>query len=428
MKRRTFVKAAGAALGASAMGMLSRPAYAQQKTIELWSLSPAGDTTVVERAIANVVNTFQAANPDITVKITTMPWQELSPALLRAAATRRGPDVAMVYSPQMPVQTDAGAVQSLDPFMEAWSEEDRADIIRLPQSMKGGETFGLSWQMRTSGLIHRADLLTETGRAAPTTLGEWAEFGTALAEGERVGTAFGFSPVGSSIAGAWFLTTQLGMGANPIGDDGKANFNTPEAQQIAEWVFEQVHGATPPNLPLDVAMLDQEKAHDLFIAKRAVFLPTSSDRHARVTSQSGLVNGEVGMTMYPTFDAAKPAPAVVQSWSLVMPVAAPQPELAWKFIEHWTSREQAIAGAKIAGFGPGRSSALTDPFFASPEGAILRWSTQYPAEHPFTFQFPTHTEVLYDTWAKMFGRILNRQSSITDALTWASGEYDRRVS
>ena len=53
-------------------------------------------------------------------------------------------------------------------------------------------------------------------------------------------------------------------------------------------MLEQVQGRNPPTLPLDVALQDQEKEHDLFSARRLVFLPSSFDRHPRLLAQSGL--------------------------------------------------------------------------------------------------------------------------------------------
>lgn len=425
MNRRELLQV-GSGIALSAAWAFPKPALAQSRTIEVWSHTPAGDGNVVERAVAHAANSFMAKVPGVTVRVVSMPWQQISPTLLRSVKAGKAPDIAMLFSPQMPVQIEAGTLTPLNGFMERWPEQARGDIVRLPQAESKGVVFGLPWQARTSGLVYRADLLEAGGRQPPRSLPEWSQTAAALAKGDVIGTALGFSPEGASIAAAWFLTTQVGMGAEVLKPDGQANFMTPEAEQIVQWVVEQVR-MKPPTLPADVAMLDQEKEHDLFSARRAVFLPTSSDRHPRVVEKSGLPAKSIGMVRYPTFDPAKPAPAVVQSWNLVIPRGAAQAELSWQFIEHWTSPEVQVQGAKIAGLGPVRRSALKDPFFEQPEAQILRWATEYPAEHPLKFVFPTNTEVLYDTWAKMFGQAVSGSMSPRDALAWAEKEYTRRV-
>ena len=188
----------------------------------------------------------------------------------------------MFYSPDLPVQIDAHTVMPLSGFIERWPEAKRADILRLRQAEDAkGVIYGLPWQVRTSGLVYRADLLEKAGREPPRTLAEWSDAAATAQGGDVVGMAIGFNPGGASVAAGWFLATQLGLGAAVLKPDGSPDFDTSQAERIVNWVVEQVNGKTPPTLPLDVALQDQEKEHDLFSARRVVFLPTSSDRHAR---------------------------------------------------------------------------------------------------------------------------------------------------
>ncbi len=418
------------ALGATSSALAvaaSRSRAANSGAIEVWSLEAPGDATVVGRAIAHVVRTFEASHPGVELKITSMPWQQLSPTLLRASRARRVPDLAMFYSPDMPVQIDAHTVMPLSPFMERWPEAKRADILRLRQAEDAkGVIYGLPWQVRTSGLVYRADLLEKAGRQPPRTLAEWSDAAAAAQGGDVVGMAIGFNPGGASVAAGWFLTTQLGMGAPVLKPDGSPDFDTAQAERLVNWIVEQVSGRNPPTLPLDIALQDQEKEHDLFSARRVVFLPTSSDRHARVVAQSGLPFEAVGMTRYPTFDPAVPAPALVQSWNLAIPAGAKSPELAWELIDHWTSAEIQAACCRIAGFVPARRSALQDPFFDQKGAAIIRFATEYAADQPMRFDFPVSTSAMYDTWVRMFGRVLNQELDAKAGLQWAAEQYAQR--
>lgn len=414
---------AGAAFAA---GRGARTARAASRTLELWSYEQPGDANVVQKAIAYIVTSFEQANPGTEVKVTSMPWQQLSPTLLRASHARRVPDVAMFYSPDMPVQIAAHTLLPLNDRLAGWTPEQRADLVRLRQAEDAqGTVYGLPWQQRTSGLIYRADLLAKAGQQPPRTLQEWSDTAAAVQGGDVVGVAMGFSPAGISVAAGWFLATQLGLGAAVLKPDGSAMFNTPQALRAVAWVLEQVK-RSPPTLPMDVAMQDQEKEHDLFSARRAVFLPTSSDRHAREVAQSGLSFEAIGMTGYPTDDAARPVPALVQSWNLAIPAGARQPDLGWQFIEHWLSAPVQVQSSRIAGFGPVRRSALSDPFFVEPRAQVMRWGTEYAIAHPMSFNFPTNTSMLYDVWGRMFGRVLAGELDPQGGLQWANAEFDQR--
>ena len=69
-----------AALGASAVALLAgRRVAAELRSLEVWSLEAPSDATVVGRALAHVVRTFEATHPGVELKITSMPWQQPAP-------------------------------------------------------------------------------------------------------------------------------------------------------------------------------------------------------------------------------------------------------------------------------------------------------------------------------------------------------------
>ena len=83
LTRRTAL-AAALSLG------LAGPALAQaQTTIELWTFLDPTQDNVRSKALKHVLDTFEAANPGITVKTSVIQWQEISPQLLRGARAGR---------------------------------------------------------------------------------------------------------------------------------------------------------------------------------------------------------------------------------------------------------------------------------------------------------------------------------------------------
>ena len=394
--------------------------------IELWTFVGPGTANVRERAMAQVIDSFKAKNPGTEVNITVMPWQQLSPTLLRASKAGQVPDVAMLYSPSMPAQIAAGTLLPLKGYIDAWPPADRADLVRLPETVdRQGNPFGVPWEMRVSGLGYRADLLKAANRRAPQSIKEWGESATEVSTNDIAGIAIGFSPEAPSVAAGWFLTTLVGSGVKVLTDDGKAAFNTPQAERLVQWVHDLATKGRKTALPLNVAMQGLEQAQTLFIAQKAAFLPQSSQRFEFIRERSNL-GANLKIAAYPGWEEGKPSPALVQSWSLVIPKGAKNPDLGWKLIEHWTSTPIQVESAKTAGYVPVRASALKDPWFNDPKAETIRWAVDYASRHPLKFNFPENTDALYDTWAKMFGNVLTDRMSAKEALAWAEQEYDRR--
>jgi len=409
---------------ALAAASLAIAASVHAEKIELWTFIGAGEANVRERAMAHVLETFKAKHPGIEVNVTVMPWQQLSPTLLRAAKAGQTPDVAMLYSPSMPAQIAAGTLLPLKRYVDAMP--DRADIVRLPEAVdRQGNPFGVPWELRVSGLGYRADLLKAANKQPPRTIKEWGEIANDVSTNDIAGIAIGFSPEAPSVAAGWFLTTLVGSGVKVLTDDGKAAFNTPQAERLVQWVSDLATKGKKTALPLNVAMQGLEQAQTLFIAQKAAFLPQSSQRFEFIRERSKL-GPNLKLMEYPGWEEGKPSPALVQSWSLVIPKAAKNPDAAWKLIEHWTSTPVQVESAKVAGYVPVRASALKDPWFNDPKAETIRWAVDYAAKHPLQFNFPENTEALYDTWAKMFGNVLTGRMSPKEGLAWAEKEYDRR--
>jgi ABC-type glycerol-3-phosphate transport system substrate-binding protein len=397
--------------------------YAQTSQIELWTFIDPGQDNVRSETLAHIIETFEANNPGITVVANVIQWQELDPTLLRASMAGQVPDVAMLFSPSMPAHIAANTLTPLNEFVEAWSEEMQADMIILPEATgSDGTIYGLPWEMRVSGIMYRQDLLDEAGYELPQSLQELAEIATEISSQDLAGIALGFSPRAPSIASSWFLTTLVGMGEQVLNEDGTASFATPSAERLVTWVYDLVHEHDQA-LPLDVALLGNEETQQLFIAGRAAFLPSSTQR-LEFIRESGAFGSSLQMMPYQTFETGQAAPALVQSWSAIIPRGAPNPDDAWKFIEHWTSTEMQSYQAQHAGYLPVRTSVLSDPWFQTDEAAPLSWAVEYAATNPLEFDFPEDTVALYDVWARMFERVLTGQMGANEALEWAETEYN----
>jgi ABC-type glycerol-3-phosphate transport system substrate-binding protein len=408
------------ALAGSLALTLTTSALAQaQTTVELWSfLDPVQDNSRA-KALKHVIDTFESANPSIKIKTSVIQWQEISPQLLRAARANRVPDVVMVFSPQLQTQIAAGTLASLEDRLAKMP--DRNDLVVLSEGKdRQGNSYAVPWEMRVGGIMYRKDLLDKAGLPVPKTLPELAEAAGKLGTEGKIGFGLGFKPTNPDAGLAWFVPTAVAMGAKILRADGTPDFASPEMIQLTQFTHDLVHKYKA--MSLDAALMGDTEVQQLAEGSRTVFLAKGSHRLQFIREKSGLANN-IQMMAVPTFTPGKPAPAIVQGWTLAIPKASKNQEAAWKFIQHWTSTDIQIYQAEKAGYLPVRRSASTAPALKDPKNAHVAWALDYAAQHPFEFNWPENPDFLYATLAKALEQVVTNQSPPKDALIAAEKAY-----
>jgi ABC-type glycerol-3-phosphate transport system substrate-binding protein len=56
-----------------------------------------------------MINDFISSHPDVEVELTNVHWSKIVDRLIMAYAANKGPDIAYVFSPRMPMVIEAGA-------------------------------------------------------------------------------------------------------------------------------------------------------------------------------------------------------------------------------------------------------------------------------------------------------------------------------
>lgn len=401
---------------------LATAALAQSPTtIELWSFIDPAQDNVRSRTLKYVLDTFEAANPDVKVRTSVVQWQEISPQLLRAARAGRSPDVVMLFSPTLGVHAAAGTLQPLDRYLSTLSETERGDLITLAAAKgPGAVTLALPWEMRVTGFVYRKDLFEQAGIAVPRTLPELADAAGKLGQDGRIGFGIGFNPAQPTPAADWVVSTLVGMGAKVLNPDGSAAFVSPEAERLLGFLHELVHKRKV--LPVDVALLGETDVQQLSESGRSAIQLSSTQRLEVIRSKSKLGAAYQMMTP-PTFDPQKPAPAVVHGWHVAVPKTSRNADAAWKLIAHWTSPTVQQHQMREAGYLPVRRSVTAGAEGLDPS---IRWALDYAAEHPLGFEWPENPELLASTVARAVSEVLTDRAAPADALAQAQRSYNEQ--
>jgi sorbitol/mannitol transport system substrate-binding protein len=185
------------------MSLRIRPALAALTAVGALTLSAActdptagqdaaGHTTITVALAANpqmktaqdLVADFESKHPGIRVEFTTLPENDLRPAVTKDVATRAGQyDVAMIGSYEVPIWARNGWIVPLDDYVAGDAAWDSGDVLRPIKDIVSadGRLYGAPFYGSSSFLFYRKDL----ARAAGVTLGNsptWQQVAAAAAK------------------------------------------------------------------------------------------------------------------------------------------------------------------------------------------------------------------------------------------------------
>ena len=232
------VAGAAMALGASAASAVE---------IEYWQYFFEARVNAMEQLIEN----FEAANPDITVSMNHFPYADYRTKVAAAIPAGEGPDVVQLFYGWLNDYVEADLIQPLpaDTFPPARIEEE---FFPMVSAMRRGDAYmALPTAVRSLALFYNKRLFEEAGiDSPPATLDELVEAAKAMTKKDAAGniTQVGITTGMTAQDHHWFrevLTRQFG--GNPYTDDyTQVNYNDDAgAKALAFYTgLESEHGVT----------------------------------------------------------------------------------------------------------------------------------------------------------------------------------------
>lgn len=411
-------------LGAATL-LASGLSVAQAAEVTLWSfMDPAGEGARSE-ALRDVIGTFESAEPGTTVNTNIVEWDQLVPSLMRAAQAGSTPDLAMIYSPNLPALIASGAVMPLDAcFEEIWSADERNDVA-LMSAAKGsdGAYYGVPYELRVFGFYYRTDLLDQAGLKAPTSLDELITAAKQAATDGRAPLGMTFNSGGGSVeAIEWFVPMVIGAGATILNDDGSAAFDTPQVVDL----LERLHKAVQDNvLRADVVLSSTDDVVQLAQSGRAVFVAEGS-QEASSFDETATDGMRWSFIPPPGLQTGTTSPAMLNGWNLVIPKAAKNPDGACQMIKSWTSLDSQRNQAVKAGYLPVRTSLADDAALQAPAIASVPALLGYVESNPLAFTWPENTDLLNEVLSTMILEVVTGRQSPAEAIATAETDYNAR--
>jgi multiple sugar transport system substrate-binding protein len=201
--------------------------------------------------MGQLVDAFNAANPNIVVTMTTQ--SEYYTQLSTAAASGTLPDVAIVHVDQVATQVYRNILRPIDSIVEeaGINGEDFPEAVWNGGEVNGSR-YSIPLDIHPMTMFVNMDLLTAAGiDAAPTNAEEFAAAAAALTSGDNNGFLItaGF-PIQQI-----FEMLLYQFGGSSFNEDGtEATWNSEAGVQAAQWLLDTQAAYSQPNLEVDAEL------------------------------------------------------------------------------------------------------------------------------------------------------------------------------
>ncbi len=322
-----------------------------QVEIEYWQYFFEERVEAMDILIAN----FEAANPGITVVMTTFPYADYRTKVAASIPAGEGPDVVQLFYGWLNDYVQADLIQPLpsDVFPAA---EIEADFFPMVQAMKiDGDYWALPTAVRSLALFYNERLLEAAGIDGPaTTLEELVAQGQMLTERDGAGniTTVGITTGMNGQDHHWVREVLFRQfGAVPYTDDYRtATYDSAEGVDALQWYMDLQMGDDAIS---QSGFMDEAQA--AFKAGRAAYHIDGSFRIGALADARGLNWGVTELPVGPNGERSNYASYWVNA--ITSGAQGEEYDAAVKFMEYVTSDEAMQIWLDTVGELPAKPSA-----------------------------------------------------------------------
>jgi sorbitol/mannitol transport system substrate-binding protein len=317
-----------------------------------------GTTTITVALAANpqmktaesLIGDFQSKNPGINVKFTTLPENDLRPAVTKDVATKAGQyDVAMIGSYEVPIWAKNGWIVPLDDYVAKDAAWDSADVLKPIKDIvsSDGKFYAAPFYGSSSFLFYRKDLAKKAGVIIPQKP-TWQQVEAAAAKmNDKAGGVSGICLRGLPGWGqnlAAITTVINTFGGSWFDTNWQPQLTSPATKQAVQFYVDLLKQYGQPDAAKDgwEGCLQQMSQ-----GKTAMWYDDTVFAGSVLDQATPAVKANLGFAMAPTVD--KPS-GWLWSWGLGITQSSKHKDAAWKFISWATSKEYIKYAGEKAGW------------------------------------------------------------------------------
>lgn len=345
-----------------------------------YNLSRAG---VGREATEEMIASFMAANPHITVVAVPTPAAEVINVIQADVIAGNGPDLAQVIFSDLAYVAENFGIPALEDIVPP-AEWESHTAGMVPNGLELGrilgKTYGLAYVFSTPVLFYNADLFREAGLDPDAPPRTWAEVTAAAVQiHERTGKPGLLTGIFGPSAYDWLYQGVIySNGGDIISADRKELlFAGPEAVEAVEMLRGIAMTGAMPNVPVTSAI------EQMGSGNAGMYLQTSAVQAALLRGADGVF--ELRAAAMPAFGDKPVRPTNSGSALVIMTQDPAKQRAAWALMQHLTSDYgYTIITSKI-GYLPLRPSAVESEDFLAP------WLRANPLAQPNLAQLPKIT-------------------------------------
>lgn len=350
------------ALSAAALACaLALPAivHAQPTELRMWTfLNPEG-TTGRERALAQIIANFEAANPEVRIRVEQQVWDQMTPKFLAAAGAGSAPDVIWVNSDLLGTVIQSGELADIG---AAFTPEDMADLDNelVRAATVDGAIYGVGQSYTIFGMLARSTFLDEAG-VDPATIRTRDDLVAAaekltVRSGDTVERWGLCQNLGMTKIDPGFLLAELlsGEGEPPFGADGRAHWATERGVEGVHQVVSLIEGGVSPR---DAVNWNNDEMYDQFAAGRCALVTGTSVRVGNMQNATG--DDAIAFLPYPSDKPGVLQRQAISNWTTSVWTGSEHKDLAAAFVAAMASPESDRIWVTEGGTIPIRASTAT---------------------------------------------------------------------
>ena len=427
------------ALAISVVGCASQPTAAPVTTQQPGGQPAAAPVTVrvitMDQAAMStsqfddVAKEFEAANPDIKLEMTYVPYEQVHDKIVTGmAASPPAYDVVMVDVIWYDEFVKAGYLADVT---DKITPDERQNIFPTAWNVvtRNAKAYGMPWLLDTKYLFYNTDILKQAGFDNPPAT--WEELLTqaqAIKDQSLVEYPIVWSWAQAEAAICDFTALLYGDGGQFLDANGQPTFNNDKGVEVLTWMKQTLDDGL--SNPASVSDLENNVLDVMNQGKAAFSLNwLFAYDVSNFAADQSQVMGQVGITTIPVFQSMAgtlKSASVDGSTGFSVTATSPNVDAAWKYIEYLTS--EPVQMKYSSNMLPVWSTAYQGDNLATLESATKGGSVTVPAfEEQFKYAVLRPNIPYYQEGSTALQLALQQaltgQSSPKDALDAAAAKW-----
>jgi len=370
------------ALGAAALTLAAAIDARAQTTVTMWTFLDITKNTPRERALRDMIASFEKENPGIKIKVEPQVWSTMTEKFVLAAGSKTAPDISWANAENLGVLMSADVAADLnDLIMKGWSKEERDDFVvqdAFASTNVKGKQHAMPLMVVSNAIMYRKDLFAAAGVDAGS-LKTWDQFANAMKKVTKPGVSgFGMALNQDRATLNPIVSAVLATQDNLFDDKCElkiANENGARALQMqADFIAK--HKVTPQ----ETFARNSDDNMDQFTAGRYAAISGPLARFEKTREEVPWGGQNLGIMAWPNWTEGKPSAYVISGWFAAVWKDSPRRKEAARFVEHMVKPEAATLWTFPGGQLPLRKVVMKHPDFQKPENDWMRFIAEQWAQ------------------------------------------------